>query len=115
MAAGNFDPQLNILPGGRGVTAKGPLDPGDTVREMCVWVFQRGTGATDDAAAVNMGSGPFPAGRWQLEVNSPGGKATFVPGPAVGYAIALIDAAGADVGAPRTDEARMWSQPVELV
>lgn len=103
------------------VNAKGPLLPGDNVKEICAWVYQKN--GVNDAAATEMtltdaaratlteeGKDPFDGSipeRWSLELKQIS-NASLRNAPAFAVAIALIlDASG-------NEKVVWWGQPLEL-
>jgi hypothetical protein len=101
-----FDDLLHLSTAG--VVAEGPVDPGETVVEMCAWVFQRGE---NDAAATEMtttgGKLVLSPGRWKLPLAKVG-QFDVVPGQAFAVAVALMkDADG-------KQRVVWWGHPVDL-
>jgi hypothetical protein len=82
-----------------GVDAKGPVDPGEKVKELCAWVFQRQ--GESDAAATEMSTtgGRLkqpgePDGDWSMALGKvpEDGTLDLEPGPALALAVALMKA-----------------------
>jgi hypothetical protein len=100
------------------VIAIGPLHSGETVKELCAWVYQPTEDRAHDAAATEMTTNEptgreafqeLPGQRWML----PLGKisaADFRPGKAFAVAVALL----VDIDAPNHERVMWWGQPVDL-
>jgi hypothetical protein len=113
-----FDDSIPFF--GNKVIAIGPLHPGETVDEVCAWVFQRR--GDNDAAATEMTTnrpdpahphepGHFqqiPGVRWLLPMGKISNPTAFVPGQAFAVAVALMTDTG---GKQRVT---WWGQPVDL-
>jgi hypothetical protein len=91
------DPEAKRDPGG--VDAKGPVDAGEEVEELCAWVFQR-RGESDAAATEMSTTGgvlkqPGGAGSpWSMALGKvpEDGTLDLEPGPALALAVALMKA-----------------------
>lgn len=107
-----FDDVLRLTGIDGGVDARGPLDPNETMLELCAWVFQR---RDDDAAATEMsttgGEIEFPPGdprKWRM-VLSKVGNATLAEGEAFAVAVALMK------NADGNQRIVWWGHPVTLI
>jgi hypothetical protein len=101
---GNFKPKLEILWGGRGVAARGPLEWDDKAKSMTLHVaIMKGdvaaTGRTGDDV-------PKPANEF-LVAAAVQGNGKFTPGPAIATGLALVHGDGVEM--------YQWSVGVELV
>jgi hypothetical protein len=81
-----------------GVDAKGPVDAGEEVKELCAWVFQR-QGESDAAATEMSTTGgklkqPGAGSDWSMALGKVPEDGTFnlEPGPALALAVALMKA-----------------------
>ncbi len=114
-----FDDELNVRAPGTngpqdpgGVDGAGPKDPGETVLEMCAWVFQK-QGASD-LAATEMTTTGAPLTQtpttWSLPLGTLAkGIGALGTGDAFAVAVALVKEA--------TGEQKViwWGHPVTLV
>jgi hypothetical protein len=100
---GNFNPRLELLWGGKGVAARGPLEWGD-----------EGTSATlhvvimkDTVAATGRTGDDLPHGVNEFLVAAAvQGEGTLTPGPAIATGLALVHENGVEM--------YQWSSPVTL-
>lgn len=115
-----FDPELTWFsdpsdpknPDKNGVEAAGPLSPGEEIKEICAWVYQRSGG--NEAAATEMTTTPEgkakfeqSQGRWKLPLAQIS-ETNFREAPAFAVAMALLlDASG-------NENVVWWGHPVEL-
>jgi hypothetical protein len=96
-----------------GVDAAGPVDEGDTVQELCAWVFQQQ--AVNEVAATEMTTshhGPggdleLSAGEWKLKLGKIG-DVDLVEGKAFAVAVALIKEPS------ERERVIWWGHPVTL-
>jgi hypothetical protein len=116
-----FDDSLPFT--GNDVLAIGPLDAGDTIKEVCAWVFQPTTDRQQDSAATEMttdaqtGRPAFRQTdtRWLLRLSKVGSPANrFRPGPAFAVAVALIETSG-DERERERERVVWWGHPVVLI
>jgi len=99
------------------VIAIGPLHKGETVKEVCAWVYQPTADLASDAAATEMttttkGKAGFqtdPGKRWLLRLERIS-AAPFRDGKAFAVAVALVE----DLTAPINQRVMWWGQPVDL-
>ena len=115
---GRFD---DLIPySGETVVAIGPLGANETIKELCVWVYQPTEDHTNDAAATEttyhpFGSPPYSnfqqldGQRWAL-ITQRVGDARFRPGRAFAVAVALM----VDIESPNAERVVWWGQPVDL-
>jgi hypothetical protein len=101
---GNFKPKLQILPGGRGVEARGPLEWDSEAKSMTLHVAIMKDKLT--AAGRTGNDLPRTAKEFLVEADVQGtGKLT--PGPAIATGLALVYGKGVEM--------YQWSIGVELV
>jgi hypothetical protein len=138
MPFGNFFETLDVVKLRNGkihISAKGPKQEDEKIRELCVWVFQRS--GDDDAAATEMTtvsresfdqqpeSWSLDIGKIEPDEEEPNPREIpFHQGAAIGLAIALIDTPkknedGTPVldttGAPEmVQKVLLWSQSLDL-
>ena len=96
------------------VDAGGPITGGETIQEVCAWVYQRSGG--NEAAATEMTTTPegknqfddSVAGRWKLRLTQISDTG-FRDAPAFAVAMALLlDASG-------NERVVWWGHPIELI
>jgi hypothetical protein len=99
---GNFKPKLEILWGGKGVEARGPLkwDPGAKSMTLHVAVMKDKVAATGRDDLTNT------ATDFRIEA-AVQGSGKFTPGPAIATGLALVPGEGLEM--------YQWSIGVELV
>jgi hypothetical protein len=102
---GNFNETLDLLWGGQGVAARGPLIWGDegTSATLNVVIMQDDTGAM--ASGRTGGDVPFGANEF-LVAAAVEGDAPLKPGPALATGLALVHG--------KTVDMYQWSDPVTL-
>jgi hypothetical protein len=120
MAGGNWDWTQNLTAAGEVQWPTGPLplaDPTEIPTSVVAWVVQRsnapGANRVAGASQRTVQLPPFGPGRWAAD----GGvvrQGTFVPGPALGIALAQGYIPGVG-GAPDVDTFYWWADPILLV
>ena len=105
MPGGNFDDVLTIS--GGHVVAQGPLSlpSGSTDVSVYAWVMQRQTSG-DSAAFTGERNYSSPPSRWVAD-SSKDDYGTFVPGPAMGTAVAIYKLGG-------KTQVFWWSEDIRL-
>jgi len=101
---GNFNPKLEILWGGKGVAARGPLEwsNGETGVTLHVAIMK------DKVAATGRSGDDVPSSADEfLFAAAVQGNGTFTPGHATATGLALVRGNGVEM--------YQWSAPVELV
>lgn len=93
-----------------GPPAEGPIDSGDVITWIQVWIFQNPRRGRTAAAAGESGWDDEFKRKWHVDTEMVQGSGTFEEGkPAQAMALALIKRGG------RTKEFYWWSEPIMLL